>query len=237
MLKVTAFSSSAIVQLDEAPLALPADSDAEVDRLWQAAQLRAGGTLFNGRMFSATEVTPDRVRGRLAEYRCWLAQRARPALFARLQVRPVAVSGLLECADGILFGRRAGSLTQDAERWELCPSGALEVGEVRAGAEVDYRAQVLTELREEIGIGADQVTAITPFCLVHDAHSHVWDIGIALSTALTTEEILSLHRTTASDEYSELRVVPRATLAAFVAHQGTDLVAVSAALIARLAFI
>src|SRR6185295_13703559 len=125
--------------------------DVEVETLWQAERQRRD--VFNGRILSAVEITPNRLLGRVVEYRRFVAQQANPALFDVLRVRPVGVSGVLHCADGLVFGRRAAGLTQGAGLWELVPSGSLDVPPgARQGAQIDYRAQILAELSQEIGI-------------------------------------------------------------------------------------
>ena len=42
---------------------LPAALDAEVNRLWMAAQARTGGKLFNGRVFNADTIEHDQLCG------------------------------------------------------------------------------------------------------------------------------------------------------------------------------
>lgn len=231
MLNVMSFSSSAVVRLNDTPLVLPSDLEAEVENLWQTEQQRRGKALFNGKIFSAVEITPDTIYGRIVEYRHLIAQRAKPELFDALKVRPVAVSGLFECADGVVFGRRSGTMTQDAGLWELCPSGGLDTSETAAGGNVDYSAQILTELQEEIGIGSNAVSEIRPFCLVDDLDSHVVDIGIALTSQLQADEVLSIHRAAATKEYDELLIVPHDDIAQFVAAKRGELVGVSVSLL------
>lgn len=231
MLNVISFSSSAVVRLNDAPLVLPSDLEVEVEQLWQAEQARRGKALFNGKIFSAVEITPDTIHGRIVEYRHLIAQRAKPELFEALNVRPVAVSGLFECADGVVFGRRSGTMTQDAGLWELCPSGGLDTNKAAAGGKVDYCAQILTELQEEIGISPDAVTEIRPFCLVDDLDSHVIDIGIALRSRLSANEVIAIHRAAATKEYDELLILPHDEVAQFVEGKRGQLVVVSAALL------
>jgi hypothetical protein len=230
-LKVTDFSSSAVVRLSDSALVLPTALNAEVDQLWQAEQTRRGKALFNGKIFSAVEITPDTILGRIVEYRHLIAQRAKPELFEALNVRPVAVSGLFECANGVVFGRRSGTMTQDAGLWELCPSGGLDTSKTAAGGKMDYCAQILAELHEEIGISPDDVTEIRPFCLVDDLDSHVLDIGIALTSRLSADEVIAIHRAAATKEYDELLIVSHDEVAQFVKDKRGQLVVVSAALL------
>jgi hypothetical protein len=230
MLAIHSFPSTSTVMLIDGKRKLPTSVESEVDNLWQAEQRRRGTSIFNGNIFSAVEASSRRIIGRVVEYRHLIAQMARPELYDALQVRPVAVSGLFECADGIVFGRRSDTMMQDAGLWELVPSGGLDTSN-RAPGEVDYRAQLLTELDEEIGIGSDAISSLTPFCLVEDLDSHVLDIGIAMVSPLSADAMLRIHREAKSNEYEELRVVPVADMAKFIRGEAAQLVGVSAALI------
>lgn len=137
---------------------------------------------------------------------------------------------MLECPAGLVFGRRANSVTQDAGCWELCPSGGLDVSQVAVGADVDYRAQLMVELAEETGLTAEAVTTVAPFCLVEDMESHVIDVGISLGTPLSVEEMMARHRR-ANGEYAEIAVVARADLGDFLARHGGHVARASAALV------
>ncbi|NQV81933.1 MAG: hypothetical protein HQ495_15355 [Alphaproteobacteria bacterium] len=203
----------------------------EVERLWQIERARRGNAVFNGPVLSAIEVSQGGIRVCLAEYRHLIAQRARPDLFEALNIRPVAVSGLLECIGGLVFGRRADAVTQHPGLWELVPSGGVEAHGESVGGTVDFRAHILKELEEEIGATRNDITAIKPFCIVEDSESHVIDIGVYLRSELTAEEIILRHWRSATREYDELQIVPRSEIANFVEKQQGQLVDVSIALI------
>lgn len=213
------------------------DLENEVDRLWLAEQNRRGKAIFNGRIMSASTVSSNGIHGYIVEYRHLIAQRARPELFKDLQVRPVAVSGLFECADGIVFGLRSGSMTQDAGLWELVPSGGIDTSKInddnrqQTTDNVDFLSQILTELHQEIGIKSSCVSSIKPFCLVDDTDSHVLDIGIAMESPLSADKVLRAHRLNATKEYDELRVVLHTDVSNFIKHESLRLVKVSEKLV------
>ena len=232
MLKVHEFLPASTVMAVAGKVKLPESIEREVDGLWQAEQKRRGRAIFNGWLLSAIESSSNRIVGRVVEYRHLIAQRARPELYDVLQVRPVAVSGLLECADGVVFGRRGDAVTQDPGLWELVPSGGLDASKVGAGP-INYLAQILTELHEEVGIGADSVSSVVPFCLVEGLESHVLDIGIAMASPLAADALVRLQRAVVSTEYEELRVVARGDLAEFMSREASELAEVSVALMAR----
>lgn len=232
MLRVQEFLPTATVTVCGMTSTLPSSVEAEVESLWLAEQQRRGKFLFNGQILSAVSISSERIIGRVVEYRHLIAQRARPDLFDHLMVRPVAVSGLFKCADGIVFGRRSGTMTQDAGLWELVPSGGIDTSKgIKEGGEIDYRAQIIAELQEEIGIDPSSVSLVRPFCLVEDPVSHVLDIGIALVSPLSYDSVRRVHHETAKKEYDELCVIPSTELDSFVKDKKSELVCVSRMLI------
>jgi hypothetical protein len=140
---------------------LDAALDAAVEGLWRAAAARVAaggaGTLFNGRVFSADRITATEITGHITEFRRIVAQMEQPGLFGVLGLRPLAVCGVLCCADGVPFGRRHPAAIYQPGMWQLPPAGSVDPGAVRADGTVDLCAQVLAELTEELGISPDQV--------------------------------------------------------------------------------
>ncbi|HET6239519.1 MAG TPA: hypothetical protein VFE41_31880 [Acetobacteraceae bacterium] len=207
---------------------LDASLDAAVEELWCAAARRVAeggaGTLFNGQVFSADRITPTEITGHVTEFRRIVAQMEQPALFGALGLRPLAVCGVLRCADGVPFGRRHPAAIYQPGMWQLPPAGSVDAKSVRPDGTVDLIVQVLAELVEELGIQPDQVEPPRPLCLVEHPGSHVSDVGIALATALTAAQVLHAHRTHANAEYNPLIVVPFAELADFVDRAGDLLV-------------
>ena len=207
------------------------DLEKEIEYLWKTEQERRGKTLVNGSIMSASMASKEGIFGFISEYRHFIAQQARPELFDILNVRPVAVSGLLICADGIVFGRRAGLMTQDSGLWELVPSGGVDTGNITGTKEIKCGPQILLELREEVGIKSELVEKVMPFCFVEDEKSHVIDIGVSLETQLSQDEILKVYELSAKKEYDELRIVRLSDINTFVAREADRIVRVSIKLI------
>ena len=207
---------------------LDAVVDAAVEELWRAAVARVAaggaGTLFNGRVFSADVISAGEITGHVTEFRRIVAQMEQPGLFGALGLRPLAVCGVLRCADGVPFGRRHPAAIYQPGMWQLPPAGSVDPSAVAADGTVDLAAQVLAELEEELGIPPDQVDRPRPLCVVEHPGSHVSDVGLALVTRLTAAQVLEAHRTHANAEYNFLRVVPFAGLADFVGRTGDLLV-------------
>lgn len=204
----------AVTMLDEATKTL-------VDQAWDQEQKGRARPLIDGKLFSFVAHMPPRMRGCIIPYRRFVAQNRNPELFPKLRVRPVAVSGLVMCEDGVVFGRRAGTLV-DAGCWELAPSGSID--NPRAGA----RAQLLKELTEETGIPAAAVNDIAPLAVIDDEGAHTVDIGYTLFVQLSALDIRR-YAQRASGEYDTLEVVPTDQLERFLAAH--DVIEVSRALL------
>jgi hypothetical protein len=210
----------------EMPAVSPA-LEAEIDRLWAAAQQRMRGRLFNGLVFSADHIEPHLIAGHWTEYRRVVAQIDRPELYDALHTRPLAVDGVIVGPGGVVIGRRPAGAIYQAGEWQLAPAGSVDPGAARDGGAVDYVWQLLTEMREELGVPAGAVRDPRVLAIVEHAEdgwgSHVADLGIAVDTDLDAPAILSAHAAEGDGEYDPLLVVPLDTLAAFVAEHKTSL--------------
>ena len=190
--------------------------DAAVERHWQAACQRH--PLFDGQVFSADRFGPDRIEGHWTRYRRVVAAMSDPALAGPLQVRSLAVCGVLCCPDGVVLGRRdAGSVYQPG-LWQCPPAGSVDYGAARdAGA--DLHAALLAELQEELGLGAGTIDAIRPLCLVEHP-TGVLDLGMQMTTRLPSAAVLAAHRGHGNGEYEALAIVPAANALRWIGAQG-----------------
>jgi len=202
---------------------LPSALDAEIERLWQEAR-RETPALFNGRVFSVDRITPDLLEGHWTEYRRVTAQFRAPELRPQLDLRPLAVCGVLHGPGGVVFGRREARAAYQAGYWQLPPAGSVDSGAALPDGGVDLRRQLLTELREELGLNPADIVSVTPLCLVEHSGSGVLDLGCALETRLPADAIRRAHRERGNGEYEALEIVPEAALAAHVAALGEALV-------------
>lgn len=207
---------------------LSGELDAEVERLWQPAAARVaeggGGRLFNGRVFSADSITPRLISGHLTEFRRIVAQMEAPALFQTLRLRPLAVCGVVYCADGVVVARRHPSAVYQPGMWQLPPAGSVDEHAVDADGTVALNRQLLDELREELGLSAVDVDAPRPLCIVEHPGSHVSDFGMALRCRLDAAAILAAHAARGNQEYQTVRVLRREELTRFVADAGARMV-------------
>jgi hypothetical protein len=195
---------------------LPTWLEGEIDRLWEDAQRRMRGALFNGRVFSADVITPHLVCGHWTEFRRIVAQMGRADLHRHINARPLAVGGVVLGPDGIIFGRRPAGAIYQAGEWQLPPAGSVDPSSARVDGEVDVIAQLLCELSEELGLPAEAVHDPRPLCMVEHPESRVLDLGISLRTDWPAEALLAAHRDHANREYDPLAVVPLAALRVFL---------------------
>ena len=227
MFRTHPFPSGGIVEATDPDRDIGAEAGREGVALFEVENRRRGGVLFDGLAFSVERLDGKQIVGRFVRYSRFVAQAAKPDLFDVLRVRPLAVSGLLTCADGVVFGRRAASVTQDAGLWELVPSGGVDPSCRDATGRIDVVGQVLNELREEIGIERGQVGSAVPFAVVENIGDHVIDVAVAIETRLAAGEIRRLFRQGGSGEYADLAIVPLADVPQFVKRFGGELAGIS----------
>lgn len=195
---------------------LPPALDASVERHWQAACRRH--PLFNGRVFSADRYDARGIEGHWTEYRRVVAAMADPALVAPLQVRSLAVCGVLCCRDGVVLGQRDPGSVYQPGLWQCPPAGSVDYGSAREGG-ADLPAALLAELREELGLDAGAVEAIRPLCIVQHP-TGVLDLGMQVTTGLSGADILAAHAARGNREYAALAVVPAHDALGWIAAQG-----------------
>jgi len=216
---------------------LPPTLDAHVEAIWArvAARVDAAGVgpLFNGRVFSIETISLDRITGHLTEYRRLVAQSEDHGLFEELGIRSLAACGVLRCADGVVIGRRPEGTFYQPGMWQLCPAGSVDGGARRPDDTMDFRAQLLTEIHEELGLGGETFGEITPLCLVEHPGSHVTDLGMAVTTSLDAKAVLEAHSRHGNNEYDPLRIVPIPELPAFISWAGKTLVPPATEFLAR----
>lgn len=215
MLKVRPLDRAITISAGAPEPSPPPDIERRVDRLW-AQQQAKDENLFDGRMFSVSQLDDNRIIGGFTGYRRFVAQTLQPELFDHLKVRSLAVSGFMTCPDGVVFGHRSETVLQDGGLWELAPSGGIDEQALTADGGIDLQGQILRELEEETGLTAAQVASVEPWRLVEDDQSHVIEAILRIAVTAGREAILAAHGTTSGGEYSTIEVVPAAALAAFM---------------------
>ena len=233
MLRVYDFFDDSIVVLSSRDFEFDAILLSAIDEVWDKEQERRGKKLFNGKILSAIEHSNKEIKTVIVDYKHYLAKKTNPELFQLLNIIPVAVSGLLECKDGFVFGKRSDNVTQDAGNWELVPSGGIDCANVKLGFPVDFKNQLLVELKEEVGIDKNSIKSINTFCYILDESSLVLDIGISLYCDLDANSIESSYSKLPVKEYDQLSFIKRDDLSSFFMENSKHFVEVSRMLLTR----
>jgi hypothetical protein len=200
------------VEISATPIRFGEDVKSRVEILWNKDAWRPG--LRDEPVLSLITYSPDLLTAGWTTYRYVHARQRFPEWFGPgNELAPLAVTGLLICADGLVLGRRGPGVTNDVGLWEPAPSGGL--------AQPDPTRQVLLELEEELGLLTERMR-VRAFGVLRDDRSGTVDILFRIDTELAGSEIVSAHRQSDNDEYSELMIVPIHALSTFIASRGQE---------------
>jgi len=210
--------------------ALSLETKAEVQAVWEhETRLRPG--LFNGTIFSLDRIQGSEVHGFMAEYAWYVAQLQNPALYDRLRVRSLAVSGLVAASGHLIFGLRKAELAVEGGLWELAPSGTMHGGLREPDGSISWRGIFSEELREELGIEAPPSLA-RPFALIENTVTHIWELGVAVELPVSYQDILAAYAASPKPEHTEMAAVPLKDVAKFFASRKDRMVGACASLLA-----
>lgn len=237
MLTLRVVSPDVEIVVSGSPPPLDTATENAVQSLWDCEAADKGGRLFNGQTFTATGISTERIDGHFVEYRRLVAQLRDKALYDSLELHPVAVSGVLECRDGIVFGHRNAGTTHDAGMWELAPSGGVDQSCVGKNGSVDIRRQILAELTEELGFDGSGIDEIKTLCLIEDSETHLVDIALSLKTGLSGADIVATHAARASDEYEAIEIVASVDIGKFVERLDDQIIGASRLLLDHLGYL
>jgi 8-oxo-dGTP pyrophosphatase MutT (NUDIX family) len=179
-----------------------------VDDLWARAVREREG-LVDGGLFSLAGVanaSSAGIAGRFVEYRYHVAQRMDPSLEAILKVRPLAVTAIVRCAEGLLIGQRPGRAIQDGGSWELIPAGGVEPDSLLPDGRIDPRRQVVKELAEETGVGGIDLESLQPLFWMEEGA--VTDLVFTLELAMTRTLLMERFAALPAREHTAIEVVP-----------------------------
>lgn len=233
MIEVTSITASLRVTVDDrTPPPLSAKILDEVDAIWHQERARWGDRIFDNKIFSVRGWSDSEIFGTFVDYRLFYTQLKKPELFPALNIRPLAVSGVVQTDDGVVFGLRNRSSAQHPGLWELVPSGGIDTEAERSNGIIAYEDQLLAEVSEELGIPSSAVSTPHPFILIHDTKSHAIDIGLFLRTNVSSEEVRRAFEVSDNHEYDHLHMVTTADLDRFLDENIQNIVPVSLSLLA-----
>ena len=172
--------------------------------------------LTDGPMFTAVQVSPQKIVCEITEYSRFIAQMRYPELFPVLKVRPVAISGAISTAAGWLLAKRAKHLTQYAGHWEFAPAGGLKTSSLEPDGRINIIKALFNELSAETGLQPDVVKAVKPFCISDDDKHHVIDITCIVESGVgvaTIKNVWDMHK---KPEHDDVCFIKTSDLADFV---------------------
>lgn len=229
MLSVHEFSENAVLFIEKYRTKHDDSLLPIVDEIWNTAQSK-NSFLFDGSILSCISDSSNKITSVIDNYRFFFSKRIQPGLLEKIQIMPIAVSGIMECRDGFVFGMRAKFTTQDAGLLELVPSGGLDASTIKSNDRFDFKQQLLTELYEEIGVNQNMVSTITPFCYVIDNDALVLDIGIYMYSDVSQEVILDCFTKAHSFEYESIIFIPRNKILNFITIERKKISSISVAI-------
>lgn len=183
-------------------LAIPAELEAEVERLWEHA--KSERELYNGSIFAFESYDNERIFGHFTEYRYFIATTESPELRDKLKIYPLGVSGATICNEHVLVGTRDLKLALYPGYLELVPSGSIEKRAYQHG-EVDFFMQLMWELEEEAHLSEKNVQSMQPLGLFYSEDVGVYDLGLRITCNLKEYEMAEFE---SSMEYPLLRWMP-----------------------------
>lgn len=223
------------IVLDGKAPALSPSLEKEVETIWRSGQATRGQRLFNGTLFSVERISGEAVVGRFIEYRRFFAQTERPSLFPDLQVRPLAVTAILQNTEGIFFGQRNSRAGQQPDCWELVPAGGVDASTLTAQNEVDPKRQILDELEEEVGLSRTLIASCRLVAFNEEPEHHVFDLVWELETVADEATVTVAHAGLSSPEHINIVCVGWSELEDFLGANRTRLAAGNWELIEQLA--
>ena len=206
----------------EKPFVLPKHLINSVDKFWVMNKGLFGNSFNNGNIYFLVKHNEKQLTIQLGKYKYALARISHakrfnlPVFNYKIDINPLAVTGVLVCKDGLVIGKRANTVGTDTNLWEPAPACGLCLP--------NPKTQLLDELNTEIGLSSDSIYSIQSRGLVCDVDSGVFDIVYVLYTLLSSNEILKYKKKLATDEYSELSFVKIKKINEFIEKNDKNLI-------------
>ncbi|MBA3239462.1 MAG: NUDIX domain-containing protein [Parachlamydiaceae bacterium] len=174
---------------------------ATIEQIWNEAQRKSEGSLFNGKLLSVVSLVNGKLIGKFVDYKLYIAQLAAPELEPLLQIKPISISCICLLKEKLLLGKRSYRVTEFPGFYELVPSGGIEPSNVMRG-KVNLLGQTLLELEEETPLVRKQVKTVVPFALVQEIDSGRCEV--CMEIVLDCDQLNEKLEMASKGEYSEL---------------------------------
>jgi ADP-ribose pyrophosphatase YjhB (NUDIX family) len=150
----------------------------EIDRIWEA-ETGANEGLHNGKLLSFVSFNGVQLIGEAIEYKYYVAQRVLPELKEVLHIQPICISGITQCEDAVLIGKRAHDVFQFPGCYETVPSGGITPLGPKGG-HINIYAEATRELKEETGI---RKSTAAPLVFLYDKSEDLFEICLSLTVS------------------------------------------------------
>ncbi len=221
----TAISISSIKPINK-------DIDKKVNDIW-VSKRKYNKYLYDSEIISVLEINNYKIQGFKSSYKNFVAQQNNCIVHKSIKIRPLAISGILLCEEGVVFGRRSNESFQGAGQIELCPSGAVDVDVVCTKFGVDVLRQLYSELSEELGIDGNFISKILPLGVIEDLSSGVIDLCAIIFLDISFDELTVKYKINQNFEYSEIFLVKKFEFEKFIINNKNNLVNVSKEILER----
>lgn len=137
----------------------------QADEIWAEA-VKENPHLFNGKILQFIALEKGTLFGAFAEYKHFLAKfRGLP-----LNLTAVCLSGITTYHNELLIAKRASTVSQYQEAYELVPAGSFD------DSSLSWEAHIIKELEEEASIKPDQIAKLTLHSVVFDKRDDIVEI-------------------------------------------------------------
>ena len=199
----------------------------KIDEIWDAAIRASGPTLFNGTLYSVTDIQPDRITVRPVEFKQFYAQNQEDALFVELGIRPLACTGVVRCAEGLIFAKRSESVMLNQGYWELGPSGVFDDAAKCEDSTLSTQAVFTGELVEELGIPESVSQTEDILVAFEDKGQRSIDLILSASVSIDAAKVHDYFGSRETDEYSEVKVIPDKGIRGFISQSAVSVLPLS----------
>ncbi len=204
--RVESVSEKLQLTYQESTLALSPDAEAQIDRIWKS-ECEKKPELFNGQILCVKSYARDAVSLTSRDFKYLLAQHKDSTLYEQIQLINLGVTGIVIAENKFVFGKRSDRVTHDPLKWELVPAGTFDKKFVKSPQKVDWQAQILEELFEEVGVHEHHAETVRAFGMIRGLTQSFIDLAIEIKLRISVRELEDLITKRPSREYIDFKIL------------------------------
>ena len=222
---------------EDPPYTIPDDKKEFVERIWREEKEKRGEFIYDAPLLFLTRHKRSSIQSRFIQYKDYIALKRRPDIFKNQEIFTLGVSGLLLSEDHLFWAKRAHHVTGYADYYEIVPSGGIDATFAGESGRVDFVAQLIQELKEEIGVQEKHIIEKNPFALIFDEGDRTYDICVECRLSLKPQRVIEIMRKSRQNEYVKAVAVKIGELEDFLADKNNKVVPTSLAMLEYKGFI